>query len=48
MFLVSSLLGALLGTVFVEWLAKRYKDANVRASTILFTLSRPRSRSPPR
>ncbi len=25
-FLVSSLLGALLGTVFVEWLAKRYKD----------------------
>jgi MFS family permease len=37
-FLVSSLLGALLGTVFVEWLAKRYKDANVRASTILFTL----------
>jgi uncharacterized membrane protein YadS len=24
--------------VFVEWLAKRYKDANVRASTILFTL----------
>jgi MFS family permease len=37
-FLVSSLLGALLGTVFVEWLAKRYKDANVRAATILFTL----------
>jgi MFS family permease len=37
-FLVCSLLGALLGTVFVEWLAKRYKDANVRASTILFTL----------
>jgi MFS family permease len=37
-FLVSALLGALLGTVFVEWLAKRYKDANVRASTILFTL----------
>ena len=25
-FLVCSLLGALLGTVFVEWLAKRYKD----------------------
>jgi MFS family permease len=37
-FLVCSLLGALLGTVFVEWLAKRYKDAHVRASTILFTL----------
>ena len=36
--LVSSLLGPFLGTVFVEWLAKRYKDANVRASAILFTL----------
>jgi MFS family permease len=40
-FLVSSLLGALLGTLFVEWLAKRYKDANVRASTILFSLAAP-------
>jgi MFS family permease len=37
-FLGSALLGALLGTLFVEWLAKRYKDAHVRASTILFTL----------
>ena len=27
MFLVSSLIGAALGTVFVEWLSKRYKDA---------------------
>jgi len=32
------LVGALVGTVFTERLAKRYKDANVRASTILFTL----------
>jgi MFS family permease len=36
--LVSWLLGAFVGTVFTEWLAKRYKDANVRAATILFTL----------
>ncbi|HEV7432133.1 MAG TPA: MFS transporter, partial [Steroidobacteraceae bacterium] len=41
MFLVSSLVGAALGTVFVEWLAKRYKDANVRAATILFTIATP-------
>ncbi len=41
MFLVSSLLGAAFGTLFVEWLSKRYKDANVRASTILFALAAP-------
>jgi MFS family permease len=41
MFLVSSLLGAMFGTLFVEWLAKRYKDANVRASTILFAIAAP-------
>jgi MFS family permease len=41
MFLLSSLLGATLGTLFVEWLAKRYKDANVRASTILFAIAAP-------
>ena len=41
MFLVSSLLGATFGTLFVEWLAKRYKDANVRASTILFAIAAP-------
>jgi MFS family permease len=40
-FLVSSLVGAVLGTVFVEWLSKRYKDANVRASAILFALAAP-------
>ena len=39
--LVSWLLGAALGTVFVEWLAKRYKDANVRAATILFSIAAP-------
>jgi MFS family permease len=37
-FLVTWPLGAFLGTVFTEWLAKRYKDANVRAATILFAL----------
>jgi MFS family permease len=36
--LVSWLAGAFVGTVFTEWLAKRYKDANVRAATILFSL----------
>jgi len=36
--LVSWLLGAFVGTVFTEWLAKRYKDANVRAAAILFAL----------
>jgi MFS family permease len=39
--LVSYLLGALIGTVFTEWLAKRYKDSHVRAATILFTLAAP-------
>jgi MFS family permease len=41
MFLVSSLIGAAFGTVFVEWLSKRYKDANVRASAILFAVAAP-------
>jgi len=36
MILISSLLGLFLGGVFVEWLAKRHKDANVRAAAILF------------
>jgi MFS family permease len=36
--LVSWLAGAFVGTVFTEWLARRYKDANVRAATILFAL----------
>jgi MFS family permease len=40
-FLLSSLIGAAFGTVFVEWLSKRYKDANVRASTILFAAAAP-------
>ncbi len=39
--LVSYLVGALVGTVFAEWLAKRYKDSHVRAATILFTLAAP-------
>jgi MFS family permease len=41
MFLVASLLGAAAGTVFVEWLSKRYKDANVRAAAILFAVAAP-------
>jgi len=40
-FLVSSLIGAAFGTLFVEWLSRRYKDANVRASTILFAAAAP-------
>ena len=36
--LVSYLLGAFVGTVFTEWLSKRYKDAHVRAATIFFAL----------
>ncbi len=39
--LVSYLIGAFVGTVFTEWLAKRYKDSHVRAATILFTLAAP-------
>lgn len=34
--LVSQLSGLVLGAALVEWLAKRYKDANVRAATICF------------
>jgi len=41
MFLASSLIGAALGTLFVEWLSKRHKDANVRASAILFAIAAP-------
>lgn len=40
-FLVSSLIGAAFGTIFVEWLSKRYKDAHVRAATILFAAAAP-------
>ena len=40
-FLVASLIGAAFGTVFVEWLGRRYKDAHVRASTILFAGAAP-------
>jgi MFS family permease len=39
--LVSYLLGAFVGTVFAEWLAKRYKDSHVRAAAILFALTTP-------
>jgi MFS family permease len=34
--LIASLVGLALGGVLVEWLARRYKDANVRAATIFF------------
>lgn len=36
MLLASNLAGLFFGGVFVEWLAKRHKDANVRAAAILF------------
>ncbi|SEJ25335.1 Predicted arabinose efflux permease, MFS family [Sphingobium sp. AP50] len=35
--LAASLTGLLLGGIFVEWLAKRYADANVRAAAIFFS-----------
>ncbi|GEN99248.1 MFS transporter [Novosphingobium sediminis] len=35
--LAGSLSGLLLGSVLVEWLAKRHKDANVRAAAICFS-----------
>ena len=38
MLLVSQLAGVFLGGVFVEWMAKRHADANVRCATILFAL----------
>ena len=34
--LVSMLAGILVGGVFVTWLGKRYKDANIRATAIIF------------
>jgi len=33
--------GRTFGTLLVEWLSKRYKDAHVRASTILFAAAAP-------
>jgi MFS family permease len=36
MILVGSLVGLGVGGIFVEWLARRYKDANVRAAAIFF------------
>jgi MFS family permease len=36
MILIASLLGLAIGGTFVEWLAKRHKDANVRAAAIFF------------
>lgn len=35
--LVAMLLGVLFGGLFVTWLGKRYKDANIRATAIIFT-----------
>jgi MFS family permease len=46
-FLVSALAGAFFGTLFVERLARRYKDANVRATAILFACAAPFSASAP-
>jgi len=41
MYPVASLVGAFVGTAFVEWLARRRKDAAVLASTICFSLAAP-------
>ncbi|HYD25266.1 MAG TPA: MFS transporter [Croceibacterium sp.] len=37
MLLVAMLLGITVGGVFVTWLGKRHKDANIRATAIIFT-----------
>lgn len=37
MILAASLLGILLGGVFVSWMNRRYKDGNIRATAIIFT-----------
>ncbi len=37
MLLVAMLLGIAVGGVFVTWMGKRYKDANIRATAIIFT-----------
>lgn len=36
MLLVSMLIGIAVGGVFVSWLGKRYKDANIRATAIIY------------
>lgn len=36
MLLVSMLIGIVLGGIFVSWLGKRYKDANIRATAIIY------------
>lgn len=36
MLLVSMLIGVVLGGIFVSWLGKRYKDANIRATAIIY------------
>jgi MFS family permease len=36
MLLIGMLLGIFLGGLFVTWLGKRYKDANIRATAIIF------------
>lgn len=37
MLLVAMLFGVFFGGVFVTWMGKRYKDANIRATAIIFT-----------
>ena len=37
MLLVAMLAGILVGGIFVTWMGKRYKDANIRATAIIFT-----------
>jgi MFS family permease len=46
-FVASALTGVFFGTIFVEWLSKRYKDANVRSTAILFALAAPFSAAAP-
>lgn len=37
--LVANLIGITMGGIFVSWLAKRHKDANIRATAIIFTFT---------
>jgi MFS family permease len=37
MLLVANLIGLLVGGMFVSWLAKRHKDANIRATAYIFS-----------
>jgi MFS family permease len=45
-YVLSALTGVFFSIMFFEWLSKRYKDANVRATAILLALAAPFSAAP--